>query len=94
MRLGDRRRTAGALIAAAGIVALVLGWGGVNHATVLSAQLPYVVSGGLFGVALLGVGLMLVMESALARERRRLEQVEGAIRQPGGASGPGHRREP
>jgi hypothetical protein len=32
-------------------------------------------------LALLGVGLMLVMESALGRERHRLEQVEAAIRQ-------------
>ena len=80
MSLGDRRRTAGALIAAAGIVALILGWGGLAGAPVLSAQLPYVVSGGLIGLALLGVGLMLVMESALGRERGRLEQVEAAIR--------------
>ena len=78
---GDRRRTAGALIAAAGIVALVLGWGGVSDAPVLSAQLPYIVSGGLIGLALLGVGLMLVMESALGRERSRLDRVEAAIRQ-------------
>ena len=81
MSLGDRRRTTGTLLAAAGIVALVLGWGGVGDAPVLSGQLPYIVSGGLFGLALLGVGLMLVMESALGRERHRLEQVEAAIRQ-------------
>ncbi|HEV7865679.1 MAG TPA: hypothetical protein VGR20_23490 [Acidimicrobiia bacterium] len=80
-RLGDRRRTAGTLIAAAGIIALVLGWGGLSDAPVLSAQLPYIVSGGLFGLALLGVGLMLVMESAFGRERQRLEQVEAAILQ-------------
>ena len=80
-RLGDRRRTAGALLAAGGIVALVLGWGGVSDAPVLSAELPYVVSGGLVGLALLGMGLLLVMESALGRERRRLEQVEASIRQ-------------
>lgn len=79
--LGDRCRTAGALLAAVGIVALVLGWGGVSDAPVLSAQLPYVVSGGLFGLALIGVGLMLVMESAFGRERGRLEQAEAAIRQ-------------
>jgi len=80
IRLGDRRRTAGALVAAAGIVALILGWGGVSDAPVLSAQLPYIVSGGLIGLALLGIGLMMVVESALGRERRRLEQVAAAIR--------------
>ena len=80
MGLGDRKRSAGALLAAVGIIALVLGWGGVSDAPVLSAQLPYIVSGGLFGVGLLGVGLLLVMESAFGRERRRLEQVETAIR--------------
>ncbi|HVW33122.1 MAG TPA: hypothetical protein VHL53_11325 [Acidimicrobiia bacterium] len=83
MNLGDRRRTAGTLCAAAGIVALVLGWGGLAGAPVLSAQLPYVVSGGLIGLALLGVGLMLVMESALGRERGRLDQVERVILQRG-----------
>jgi hypothetical protein len=81
IHLGERRRTAGSLIAAAGIVALVLGWGGVSDAPVLSAQLPYIVSGGFIGLALLGVGLMLVLESAFGRERQRLEQVEAAIRQ-------------
>jgi hypothetical protein len=81
IHLGDRRRTTGSLIAAAGVVALVLGWGGVSDAPVLSAQLPYIVSGGLIGLALLGVGLMLVMESAFGRERQRLEQVEAAIRE-------------
>ncbi len=80
IRLGDRRRTAGALVAAAGIVALILGWGGVSDAPVLSAQLPYIVSGGLIGLALLGIGLTMVVESALGRERRRLEQVAAAIR--------------
>jgi len=80
IRLGDRRRTAGALVAAAGIVALILGWGGVSDAPVLSAQLPYIGSGGLIGLALLGIGLMMVVESALGRERRRLEQVAAAIR--------------
>ena len=80
IRLGDRRRTAGALVAAAGIVALILGWGGVSDAPVLSAQLPYIVSGALIGLALLGIGLMMVVESALGRERRRLEQVAAAIR--------------
>ena len=80
IRLGDRRRTAGALVAAAGIVALILGWGGVSDAPVLSAQLPYIVSGGLIGLGLLGIGLTMVVESALGRERRRLEQVAAAIR--------------
>jgi hypothetical protein len=79
--LGDRRRTTGVLIAAAGIVALILGWGGLSDAPVLSAQFPYIVSGGLIGLALLGVGLMLVMESALGRERLRLDRVEAAIRE-------------
>jgi hypothetical protein len=81
MSLGDRRRTAGTLLAAAGIIALVLGWGGLSDVPVLSGQLPYIVSGGFIGVALLGLGLMLVMESSLGRERQRLEQVEAAIRQ-------------
>jgi hypothetical protein len=81
IHLGNRRRTTGSLIAAAGVVALVLGWGGVSDAPVLSAQLPHIVSGGLIGLALLGVGLMLVMESAFGRERQRLEQVEAAIRE-------------
>ena len=78
--LGDRRRTAGALLVALGIFVIFIGWAGVSDAQLLSGQLPYVVSGGLGGIALIGTGLMLLMESGFTRERGRLERVEAAIR--------------
>ena len=74
------RRMLGALLVAAGIFCVFLGWGGVSGASLLSGQIPYVVSGGLWGIGLIGVGLMLLIESGLARERVRLDRVEAAIR--------------
>jgi hypothetical protein len=54
--------TAVALIAL-GLIMIFLGWNGAAGAEAavdLRAQFPYLISGGLFGVALVGAGLVLV----------------------------------
>ena len=77
---GDRRTiTVGLLLVSAGVLALLLGGLGIARATLLSAQIPYVVSGGIGGLVLIGVGLHLLSGTALGRERDRLDAVAAAI---------------
>ncbi len=43
----------------AGISAVVLGWIGAAHSTLVEEQVPYLISGGLLGVALSTIGALL-----------------------------------
>ena len=45
-----------AALMAGGVLAILLGWDGAANATVVEAQVPYLVSGGLLGVALATIG--------------------------------------
>jgi hypothetical protein len=59
--------TAGALLMPAGIVAILLGWYGTAHTKYQYNQLPYVVSGGLLGLALVFIGGFLYFGAWVAR---------------------------
>ena len=45
----------GALVAA-GLTAIILAWVGASHSTIIEEQVPYLISGGLLGLALSFVG--------------------------------------
>jgi hypothetical protein len=60
---------------AAGAVVLVLGWLGVTGTPYSFEQIPYVVSGGLGGIFLLGVGAMLWTSADLRDEWRTLREL-------------------
>jgi hypothetical protein len=79
-RLSDPSARVGIAFTAAGGAALAAGWAGLDRATLLSEQLPWIVSGALGGLALLAVGIQLFSGAGFAAERRRLERVEAAIR--------------
>jgi hypothetical protein len=59
--------TAGAVLMPAGIFAIFLGWYGAAHTKYQYDQLPYVVSGGLIGLALTFVGGFLYFGAWLSR---------------------------
>src|SRR3990170_3514952 len=69
LRLAWDRAAAVALIAA-GAVALILGWVGVSGEAFPAKQLPYLISGGIAGVFILGVGTMCWLSAALRGEGR------------------------
>src|SRR5205085_4486575 len=72
------RAGAGALVVA-GLLALLLGWIGMS-ATVLTFQpLPYLLSGGLFGRALLAVGSALWLSADVRDEGRELDRLDAGI---------------
>jgi hypothetical protein len=74
------RTTAGALFGL-GAVALVLGWIGVSKEALTALQVPYIVSGGLGGIFLLGLGAVFWLSADLRDEWRKLDALEQAVRQ-------------
>ncbi len=58
---------------------LISGWVGVSGTNVLSDQAPYIVSGGLGGIFLLGVGATLWISADLRDEWRKLDRIEKAL---------------
>lgn len=68
-------RTAGVVSVVAGAIVLLLGWIGVSSTGYVSEQLPYIVSGGLFGVFLLAVGGMLWLSADLRDEWREMRAI-------------------
>jgi hypothetical protein len=74
-------RLGGWLLIGLGALAILLGWLGVSDTALTSEQLPYVVSGGLFGLGLIGTGATLLISSGLRDEWRKLDDIEAAILQ-------------
>jgi hypothetical protein len=62
-----------------GAVFLISGWVGVSGTAVLSEQSPYMMSGGLGGIFLLGVGATLWISADLRDEWRKLDRIEQAL---------------
>jgi hypothetical protein len=62
-----------------GALLIVLGWIGVSGTPLTPEQIPYVVSGGLGGLFLLGVGAMLWLSADLRDEWRLLEELRANL---------------
>jgi hypothetical protein len=61
---------------AAGAAALLIGYLGVSDTIYTHEQIPYVVSGGLVGIFLLGLGAMLWVSADLRDEWRKLDAID------------------
>jgi hypothetical protein len=64
---------------AAGVIALIVGYHGVAHTKYTPDALAYLISGGLGGVFLLGVGALLYSSADMHDEWRKLDRIEAAI---------------
>jgi hypothetical protein len=85
MRQSDLRvrygRLLGLLFCVAGFIVIALGWNGMAREACPDCQLPYIVSGGAGGVALILFGVALLVLAQLRAERIRLaEQIGDALR--------------
>jgi hypothetical protein len=58
---------AGFALVGIGAICIGLGWWGASGTANLAEQIPYLISGGLFGIALVVAGTGLVMRYSLAR---------------------------
>ena len=64
---------------AAGAIVLLIGWLGVSAQTLVAKQLPYLVSGGLGGLVLVGIGVGLLVAEDLREERSRVGRLEAEM---------------
>jgi hypothetical protein len=69
-------RLAAWVCVALGLVALVLGYVGISGTVYPAEQLPYILSGGIFGVFALGLGAMLWLSADVRDEWRKLDVLE------------------
>lgn len=72
-------RGAAWLLIGGGALCLLLGWLGASGTPYVEAQIPYVISGGLTGLALIGLGATMWLSSDLRDEWHRLHAVEEAV---------------
>ena len=72
-------RTAAAVLAVTGLVALLVAWLGVSSTVFTYKQMPYVVSGGLLGVCLVSMAGALWRSADLRDAWRKLDQLEELV---------------
>jgi len=63
----------------AGVISLVVGYARVSNSSLLAEQTRYIVSGGIGGIFLLGLGATLWISADLRDEWRKLDRIEGAL---------------
>ena len=73
-------RATAVVIALGGLAALVLGLVGVARAQLATQQIPYVASGGLVGLFLLGIAATLWLSADLRDEWRKLDDIHQQLR--------------
>ncbi|HUR75638.1 MAG TPA: hypothetical protein VMZ00_15260 [Sporichthya sp.] len=72
-------RTAAVVLTVAGVISLVVGYARVADSTLLAEQTRYIVSGGIGGIFLLGLGATLWISADLRDEWRKLDRIERAL---------------
>jgi hypothetical protein len=72
-------RVTAVLLLVVGVVALVNGWIGVSGTAYSVEQMPYVVSGGVAGIFLLGLAAVLWLSADLRDEWRMLADIEEGL---------------
>ena len=79
---------AGALaLVVVGLLALLFGWIGMSGAVLTYEQLPYILSGGLFGLSMIMVGTGLWLSADIRDEWRRIDRLEDTLAERDGGAG-------
>ena len=84
IRLAGDRAAAVALIAF-GFIVIALGWMGVSGEAYPAEQLPFIISGGIGGMCVLGLGSLLWLSSDLRDEWTALDGIQEALRDLAGS---------
>lgn len=64
-----------------GLIVLLFGWIGMSGESLPAAQLPYIVSGGVLGIMLVGIGATGWLSADLRDEWRKLDDLEELLAQ-------------
>lgn len=82
-RFRDPRVLLGLALVGAGALAVALGYWGVSGTLDPGKQLPYIISGGIGGVFLLGAGAAAMFSSELAEARSQNAELQRLVRELG-----------
>jgi hypothetical protein len=63
-----------------GAIAVIIGWIGVSGALVPAQQLPFIISGGIGGLFILGIAATVWISADLHDEWRKLDRLEEVLR--------------
>jgi hypothetical protein len=66
----------GWILVGAGIILIIIGYLGISREALVAKQLPYLISGGILGIALVGFGAMLIGTEDLKRAQERIDRLE------------------
>jgi len=69
----------GWLLVGIGFVFVLVGYLGISREALVAKQLPYLISGGIGGIALVGFGAMLVGTEDLKRTQERIDHLERMV---------------
>ena len=72
-------RVVAVVLMMAAALAMLAGWLGVSRSAYPAESMPYIVSGGFFGLLLTGVGAVLWLSADLRDEWTKLDRIEGAL---------------
>jgi hypothetical protein len=74
-------RVVAMVLSVLGAVLLVAGWFGVSRTGLAAEQIPYLLSGGLGGIALIAIGCTVWLSADLQDEWRRLDSLDERLHQ-------------
>ena len=69
----------GWILVGVGFLLLLIGYLGISREALVAKQLPYLISGGIGGIALVGFGAMLVGTEDLKRTHERIDHLEDLV---------------
>ena len=69
----------GWILVGLGLLLVLFGYLGVSREALVAKQLPYLISGGIGGIALVGFGTMLIGTEDLKRAQERIDQLEDLV---------------
>lgn len=69
----------GWILVGLGIILIIVGYLGISREALVAKQLPYLISGGIGGLALVGFGAMLVGTEDLKRTQERIDELEDLV---------------
>jgi MYXO-CTERM domain-containing protein len=72
-------RAAAVLLTIAGLVAVIIGYLGVRNQNDIVLQAPYFISGGVGGLALLGLGALALIQYQMRQQARRFAEVTESL---------------
>jgi hypothetical protein len=73
------RPYAGWIITGAGVLLIFIGYLGVSREALVAKQLPYLISGGIGGIALVGIGAVFLGTEDIRRDSGRLDRLEAMV---------------